>query len=67
MRPMHACPIHVPMQVFVDPSSVKGHIAIISHHILTAIFLVIPWFHPKYADLMSVNSEWRGGGESVGQ
>ena len=55
------------MQVFVDPSSVKGHIAIISHHILTAIFLVIPWFHPKYADLMSVNSEWRGGGESVGQ
>ena len=42
-------------QVGVDPTSVKGHRAIISHHVLTAIYLIIPWFHPKYADLMAIN------------
>ncbi|GAX72644.1 hypothetical protein CEUSTIGMA_g100.t1 [Chlamydomonas eustigma] len=41
--------------VVVDPSSVKGHAAIISHHILTAIYVIIPWFHHKYAPLMAIN------------
>jgi hypothetical protein len=41
--------------VVLDPSSVKGHEAIISHHVLTAIYVIIPWFHHKYAPLMAVN------------
>ena len=43
------------MQVALDPSSVKGHGAIISHHVLTALYIVIPWYHPKYASLMALN------------
>ena len=43
------------MQVAVDPSCVKGHGAIISHHVLTALFISIPWYHPKYASLMALN------------
>ena len=43
--------------VIVQPTSVRGPLAIISHHILTAIYLLIPLYHPKYQQSMAFNSE----------